>query len=376
MRKLIPVLAVIPLTVLALIPPWTIQLDCTINSLLWLFAVFTSGFLAFMYLYQNVSVWLKLLVLWCFASCFISNAPYMSFTLYWTVITCAYYYALCRKIEDWSIFHKVIQSVFFFIVLLIIMQLAGKDTLLNFNHKAPIVLGTIGNPMILGSYICVLAPFLIKNKLNWIALVLIAFISGSSGTVLAIFAGLSVLIWHTARKLRVFIVLMGLIAVIFAGMTRDIAVFTTYGRFPIWKRTAELIVKRPLGYGVATYKLLFPVMSGDLDAVNCTSTRWEYDNTKGNGLAWRRTHNSFLQLPFEIGIPGLILCIGWIVSVMRKVNDPVRLAGITILATNMLTAFPERMIQSVLIILAFLAYYECGERQQSVYNGGIWIEGD
>ena len=179
MKKLIPFAAIVPLVLLALTPPLDFQLDCRINSTLWLWATFASGFGAFFFLYQKVSNWLKLFVVWCFISCFISKAPYMSFTMYWSVIFCAYYYALCTKIEDFTIVKKVVQSIFFFVCILMILQAFGMDTLVNFNHKTPVIIGTIGNRMMTSSFACTLAPFIIFNPLNWIALALISIMTWS-----------------------------------------------------------------------------------------------------------------------------------------------------------------------------------------------------
>lgn len=359
MKKHIPLIALIPLTILALTPPLTFKLDCTINSLVWLWAVFFSGFLAFAFLYQRVSVWLKLLVIWLYISCFLSTAPYMSFTMYWSAIFCAYYYLLCTKIEDWSLVRKAIQSLFFFIVLLIIMQLFGKDTLLNFNMKQACVLGTIGNYMILGSFVCVLSPFLLKSWLNWVVLVIVALISGSSGTLLAIMSGVGVLVWMRFKRARIWL-LACLLAIpcLVAYKTGDFAVFADSGRFPIWKRTVEKIAERPLGYGIGTTKILLPLFTRDLESSKATVGEWDYENTKGNTLAWRRVHNSWLQFPFEVGIPGFILMMGWLVSIAMKCKDKLKIAGMAIVSVCMITAFPDRIVQGVLIMLAFLAY--CG----------------
>lgn len=352
MKKLIPLIALLPLTILALTPPWEFHLDCTVNSMLWLWAVLISGFLAFLFIYTKVSVWLKLLVVWCFISCFLSRAPYMSFTMFWSVIACAYYYALCRHITDWSLVHKAIQSIFFLVALLIIMQLFGKDTLLNFNTKTPAILGLIGNKMILSTFVCVLAPFLIINPLNWVALSLIAVISTSSGAVLALGMGGATLMWFKVKRARWTIVglIIGILA--YTMITGDFKTFAgKAGRRPVWVKTAKLTLDRPLGYGIGTYKVLFPVLCG------------KAIRDQQPGKEWNTAHNDFLQIPFEVGIPGFILLAGWIISIVRKVKNPLQLAGMMILAGVMAVHFPMRMVQSTLIMLMFIAYLE---RKQDV----------
>lgn len=353
MKKLIPILALIPMVILAITPPIDFQLDCRINSTFWIWMTLGSGVAAFLFLYQKVSAWLKLFVVWCFVSCFISKAPYMSFTMYWSLIVCAYYYLLCTKIEDWTPVKRAVQSVFFLLCILIIMQLLGKDTLLNFDHKTPVILGTIGNRMITSSFVCILAPFLIFNPLNWIPLVLISFISWSSGAVLSIGAGLCVYAWARLKTLRPLIILIAILApIVFALLTGDFspAAFRA-GRFPVWKKTIELSVKQPLGYGLGNYKILFPYMCG-------VEIR-----DQNPGREWNNSHNDYLQVLWETGFPGLILLLGWAVSMIRKIKDPLKLAGLAILATNMCVHFPGRIIQTAFVILMFLAYCSQGDEK-------------
>lgn len=345
MKKYLAHILLIPLVALALTPPWVMRLQCTVNSLAWIWSVFASGFLAFLFLNFKVNVFLKLFLIWCFVSSFVSRAPYVSFTMFWTVIVCAYYYLACTKIGDFGPVKKVIQSVFFLIILLIIMQLLSLDTLLNFGLKTPTILGTIGNKMMLASFICVLAPFLIHRPLNWVAIGLVAFISESSGIMLSIGLGLGFLLFRKYKRLRVFIVIAAIaFPLLFAYKTGDFKVFNVAGRGPVWKETAKLIAKKPLGYGIATYKILFPVLCSDTIAAHQP------------GREWVRTHNSWLQMPFEVGILGFLAFLCWLTALTWKVRDPIKQAGLIIIGTNMAVHFPDRMCQSVFIIIMFLAY--------------------
>ena len=349
MKEYIGHLALIPLIILALTPPMDFQLDCTINSTFWLWAIFFSGFFAFLFLYQKVSAWLKLLVLWCFISCFLSRAPYMSFTMFWSVIVCAYYYLFCTKIENWEPVKKVMQSIIFFIVLLMVMQLLGKDTLLNFNQKTPQVIGTIGNKMILSSFVCILAPFLLFNPLNWVILIIISFITWSSGAVLSIVAGLGTLAWMKFKKWRLVILTIAIcLPICYAVQTRDMATFRSpAGRRLVWLKTAELSLKHPLGYGIGTYKILFPHLCGK------EITR------QAPGREWNTTHNTLLQMTFEVGFIGIILFLGWMVTLIRNIlkkKNYIQLSGFAIIATNSLIHFPDRMVQTVLIVMIFFAW--------------------
>jgi O-antigen ligase len=346
MKKLIPFIALIPLVILALTPPWSFQLDCTINSLFWLWMVFLSGFLTFAFWYQKVSIWLKLLVVWCFVSCFLSRAPYISFTMFWSVIACAYYYSLCRQIEDFTIVFKAVQSIFLFVCLLVVMQLLGKDTLLNFKSNDISILGTIGNKMISGSFVCVLTPLLIINPLNWIFTSLIALISGSSGSILALSMGGATLLWFKVKRARIALIsLLIAIPIVVAIVTGDITTFKgEAGRRQVWLKTMELCIKKPLGYGIGTYKILFPYLCG------------EKIRDQQPGREWNTAHNDPLQILFETGFVGFILLGGWIIEIIKKIKNPLKLAGLMVLLGTMMTQFPARMCQSVLIIIMFLAW--------------------
>lgn len=338
------------MVILALTPPWDFNVTMTlIHPLLWLWLIFISGFLCFAFMHQQVSAWLKLLVIWAFVSCFLSSAPFISFTLYFSMIACAYFYALCKRIENWDLVFKSMQAIFFVVCTLLILQGIGKDSLLNFNMSTPGVVGTIGNRMTSSSFVCSLAPFLIFNPINWIPLTLVAWISYSSGAILALGMGTLVIIWCTTKRARVWLISAIIaIPIFFALYTGDIDTFKgKAGRRQVWAKTVELTIKRPLGYGIGTYKTLFPVMCGK-----------EIISQQPSGQRWTTAHNDFLQIAFELGWPGCLLILGWIVSIVLKIKDPVKLAGLMILAGTMSVHFPLRTIQAPLLILAFLAFCE------------------
>lgn len=273
----------------------------------------------------------------------------MSFTMYWSLIACAYYYVLCKQIEDFTSVKKAIQAIFFFIALLVIMQFFKLDTLLNFNTKTLQVIGTIGNPMISSSFMCILAPFLILTPLNWLPLFIMAFMTLSSGGVLSITTGFGVYSWFRFKRLRIVIIILAIIIpVILAYKTsKFIPAVIRAGRLPVYIDTIKLSLKHPQGYGIGTYKVLFPVLCNE-------KIKFE----QHNGARWLETHNDWLQILFETGFPGFVLFFGWIISILKQVKDPMKLAGLVILCVNMGIHFPTRMCMSVLIILMFLAYCE------------------
>lgn len=239
------------------------------------------------------------------------------------------------------------QALFFLICALLTLQLFGRDTLLNFNMASPAVLGTIGNRMIFSSFVCVLAPFLIITPLNWIPLAISAFISSSSGAWLALAMGGATMLWLKVKRARIaLVVLIFVIPILYAYKTGDIYQFTRAGRGPMWVDATKLMLKQPLGYGIGTFKVLYPIMADKKVKI------------QQPGREWNTAHNDFLQIPWEIGIPGTLLLCGWILSILRKLRDPIKLSGLAILTGTMTVHFPSRLCQTVLIILMYLAYCE------------------
>lgn len=365
MRKALDYIILSPLVYMALQPPWSVDIECGVNSYWWLFGCLLSGFLAIWQCFLNTNPWLKVLTLFMYAGCFLSSAPYMSFTMFWSVIACSYYFHACKYVQDRKIFYRAVQVIFCMVCILLCMQLFGKDTLFNFNNKTPCVFGTIGNRMVFGSYVISIAPFLLgMSMLNIIPIAITAFISQSSGAVLSVAVGIAVYTFIKFKTFRIPIILACVISAIsFAWVTGDIYQFDKAGRLPVWKRTVELTNKVPVfGYGIGMYKILFPIMSQDLPSCVATVGKWEYENTTGKGLAWRRTHNCWLQILFETGYVGFLLFLGFVLSIAWKVRrDAVAISGLAMVGTNMLVHFPTRMAQSVLVLIAFLAFCQTKE---------------
>jgi O-antigen ligase len=108
----------------------------------------------------------------------------------------------------------------------------------------------------------------------------------------------------------------------------------------IWKKTIGLANQHPLaGWGMGTFKHIFNA----------------YMPT------YRSAHNLWVQVLFEFGYPGLIFVLfttGFLAIRLIKRNALTCLSGLAILIGSSLLHFPERQIQVVLIIIAFLAYCE------------------
>lgn len=374
MKKIPEYIAGFCIVSLALIPPMSMTLYTTVNSALWVWLVLMAGFLGWtLFVKSKANVWLKLLLVYCYVSCFWSKAPYLSFTAYISVMACFCFYLLCKKIRDYEFIFQIVQGIFFLLVTLIVMQLFGKDTLLNFNQPKPVVLGTIGNYMIMGSFITCLSPILLSyKKLNFIPLLIIAFIAKSSGAVLALLAGLLFYLFFKIKNKAAYILILCIIVSGFGFyLCKDTSIASRLdgGRWPVWKRTARKILERPQGYGISTYRVLFPTFAQDLISLGKIEGGWKYENTFGFLVPWRRTHNCWLHLWFEAGHYGFALFMGFVLSLLWKFYRAekteamlVAAAGLVIIGSDMTSHFPTRLENAIPAIIFFLAFY------QSLFN--------
>ena len=82
------------------------------------------------------------------------------------------------------------------------------------------------------------------------------------------------------------------------------------GRIKIWRRGLEYIETRPVfGVGAAN----FPVAEGTISSLAKNAAR-------GIGVRWGAAHNSFIQVAAELGIPGLLIFVAWLVSAFRSLR--------------------------------------------------------
>jgi O-antigen ligase len=125
----------------------------------------------------------------------------------------------------------------------------------------------------------------------------------------------------------------------------------------MWVDSCRLIVKQPMGYGIATAKILYPVL--------CSKEVRQQQP----GREWNTLHNLPLQLTFETGLIGLFLFMGWVVSIVLNVlrnKNYIQLAGLAILCGTSMVHFPDRTVNCVLVMIMFLAYCSSDERQNAL----------
>jgi len=368
-KNLAYVIALI-VSIFIMTPPWNISVTCQVNNLMWLWSVALAGLFIFIYANTKAPMPIKLLLLYAFVGSFLSVAPYWSFMMTIPVVITAYFYLACKEVEDFEIIQKAVQAAFFLICTFLIIQYAiGRDTLYNFNRPEPMVIGTVGNPMISATLITCLAPFLINyRKLNIIPLCLVAIITQSAGMVAALAAGITFYSIMKIKRLRLKILIVIMIAeiVILTGAPQYAAKRFEAGRGPIWKKTVELALKRPIaGYGISSYQLVFPAMSGDLKDVLGKTEEWEIENIKGTQVPALRTHNCWLQFLFELGGEGMAIVLSFVALLIflffrcpRTDKTITAMTGLIILGVIMLFHFPTRLFHTVPVFICYLAFYE------------------
>jgi hypothetical protein len=152
------------LILLALIPPVPLFIPNP-GMMWWTVLVVVFGFLGFLTLFLKTNIFIKIIAVGGFINCFLSAAPFISFTSYLSLLASCYFYILCTKVKDWNIVFKAILAVIIYNLFFMAMQFLGKDSLLNFGLGKNIVEhGIIGNRMQLESFLLIALVLLMAIK--------------------------------------------------------------------------------------------------------------------------------------------------------------------------------------------------------------------
>lgn len=297
----------------AVFPPIEIRLPMVSDSA-WVWLVLISGCLGLWTIFTKVNVFVKAISAYLFISCFFSSAPLISFTAYITMVPLIYFYILCTKIDDWRPITHALIIILVLNQLLLLMQWAGRDSLLNFGLNAISCSGTVGNPMQLKSLMIIATAALIA----------------------------------ITRPKKRYVILAVIILLLTSGYAtkHNIIQHFLYARGPVWLETFKLYLQHPIfGWGPGMFKTIFPALvrgTFDLEGV------------------WRTTHNCWLQMLFEVGAVGFLLVSGYFICLFAKLKkiDLYLFFGLAVIALDMLVHFPTRQIQCVPIMIMFLAYCE------------------
>jgi O-antigen ligase len=145
--------------------------------------------------------------------------------------------------------------------------------------------------------------------LPWSLSLVCLFLTRSRGAWMAFAFSLFLLaIMRAKRVLVAFIIAMAVIIILMPPGVRnslreaaDISTGTTRERVMLWKGTAGMIKQHPvLGFGINTYSKVFPEYKPP-----------EYAD-------YRYTHNCYLQMASEIGIPGMLIFLAFLGTVFFR----------------------------------------------------------
>lgn len=355
MNKAITYFVAISIAALACVP--SIYFSIKPQMEYWPWMVILSGFAALYTIFLRTNHIVRIVAIGGFISCFYSSVPFISFTSYMSIIGCCYFYIICSKVIDWKPIFQVIQALIFVNIILGFMQWTGYDSITNFGRDIEHY-GAIGQHMQMGSMSVILtAPALLINPYNLVFTFATSIFCKSTWTSLCAGIGLFIYLFNKQRKIAVISLVFSMI--FFVGLSISKGKFkenlSSRGRFGISKMIIKRINEKPLtGWGAGTFKYVFSAL----------------DTEEAHTKEWRTAHNCFLQAGFEFGYPGLFLSIFVPLFIayrlwMLKLTTP--LAGVAMISFDAMVHFPSRMIQSVLIIIAFLAYCEI-QIKRGMYN--------
>lgn len=362
---------------LAIAPPLTYSIPVIVNSYTWIYVFMVAALFAFFLLSTSLPTELKIFVVCLFVCCFLSLAPYLSFNAYILVVAATWAFLGFTK-SDYEPILGMIEAVFWVQLIVAGFQWMGMDKLLNFDRNDHVFLGTLMQNMRFGSFLAIAAPFLVlRHKLYIVPLILMFFLTESASLGLALVAGCTVYYMAKNGWERRGWLYMGLAAgafVLFFDKT-SVSVAFTCGRAKVWEDIVRTWLMNTsgvnpdgswvvplagpidwksifIGRGLDTFMGLFPVFKHD-------------PNPYG------QAHNCHLQLLWELGFMGYSILAAYVVRLAVRVRkSPILLGGLACMTVNMFFAFPTRMGQTMLMMVAFLALCEQYAQTKGAHYAG------
>ncbi len=365
MKTILSYILAFATTCLILAPGIGFNVPIIINSFHWLYMIVTACFLGMLSLHYKISLWLKVLIVYLFATCFVSEFPSVSFTAYVLIVVALWAY-IGFKNADFNVIIKFLESVFWVQFILTMFQSMGMDNLINFDKTIPVFLGTVMNYMRYASLLAIMAPFLLlKNKWYIIPIFILCVLSQSTGFALSLVVGVaSYLFLVSDKKFRHMIVLssfcfLALYANYDWASIRGAVIPSNGGRLVSWWAVLQTWVidtsgmPHPspdlvgpfqwkwllFGHGLDTFRPLFPVYKHDPNPFPIA-------------------HNSFLQWAWETGSVGFVLLGGYFISLgkrLLKYREHMLFAGLLMVFVQLFFAFPDRQTQTMLLLVAYFA---------------------
>ena len=348
--KIYSYIAFIIFVLLALIPPIDIQLKNPAYPY-WLWMILTAGFFGLFTIFIKTNIFVKIVAIGGFINCFFGALPYVSFTSYVSLVLCCYFYICCSRIEDWKLIFRAIQTLVILNSLLIVLEFFHKDNLMDWGETYIQNFGVLGHHMQMGSFAVVVSALLLSfSKLNIIFPIAVAVFCKSSWTFIAAGSGIFVYLIHKNKDLAAMVIVI--FAFIFSiWAIKDSKIYANMpgpesGRSSVWLKAVELTHnnhKDITGWGIGSFKEIF----------------YQIANFKSHPIGYKTAHNFIVQLVFEVGYPAtgcLLFGLGWLWWALWRARNYYLCSGLTMICMDGLVHFPERMMQSLPLIIVFLAY--------------------
>jgi hypothetical protein len=306
-------LGILPIAVMALMPPTTIEVLLT-HKAIWPWFIILFGFAGIMTLWLDVNPFVKAFSVIAFINCFFSYCPYISHFAYIELILCIYLYVALTYIEDWEVVFNFLWGILIINIIIFLMQFIHKDNLLNFGLTTNNCTLIIGNSMQAKSFMIILFALLLQDKRL-----------------------------RVNKKIAIYgLIALPLFCIFYFFHHGVYKSFVPY-RLNIWIETVRLGLQHPItGYGLGMFKALFPTLGK-----GGFTSEGQYLNA----------YNFWVQLFFETGIIGVTTVFCYLITLLKKCDRRI-LAGIGLVLYSLFVHFPDRVIATVSLLILFLAYID------------------
>ena len=312
MRKFIPYIVSAIIAIQAFTPPFEMAVRLTNSPLQFVWIFLLCGFLSIYFIFTKANIFLKVLLPYLFINCFLSAAPWISYTSFVWVAVAAYFYLLCLEIEDWEPVFKTVICILLVEEILVILSAFSKDTLYNFGQTQIICIGSVGNMMQFKSLMLILAAIAIQRG-------------------------------RGLRKYLPLIYLSLILTAICYFFFHHVGPNFMYARGPVWFDALNLAGKHPvIGWGLGAFKATFASLAHGA---------YDFEGS------WTNAHSFPVQMFYEIGRTGYIILAAYAISLASKCRGML-LLGALLVGFTLLFHFPDREPSTALLIILFIALIE------------------
>ena len=209
-------------------------------------------------------------------------------------------------------------------------------------HFSRRIVGTLGNPSILGIFLSLCLPFSLslKNRLGYIsalASIMVIFLTLSLTAIISCILSLLFILFFKSQKLAIILfIILAIIGIAILQIPQVKFMLNPTGRIEMLKESWNLMNKKAItGYGLGSFQYL---IGQNPDVVK-----------RLNNENWREAHTEYGQAWFEVGLTGLALLLMGIFTIVKKFLQNIREETVYLMASFFvfllvsLTYFPMRI---------------------------------